>query len=420
MSSITRATVIWDNTSQTFPRNDYDCSNQDHQYLPFTLDNFGDPVLWSLAYDQPSIVLCGAEQGFWLSPLVSNEFMSCMTTTEFEKKFEANTDTLDFKLEPAVWSIETETIYSSLNGMLGTLVADNQGKSGRILSLNSRVGARGFLTSVKSLDNHLPPSFICHSERELAYELTRLKHIPLIAKPNFSMGGMGFSTFEGLVQSKGAKWKGQESGKKDILWDRHHQPILVETILGERETNRSITVDCCIDNSMHPIVGLSEQLLHNGFCYAGIKSIDEVNEGTSIDLIKDLSTKLTQSLSKLGVAGFVNFDFCETSDGRIALCDLNLRKSAPLGAHLLIRHLQNNFELEPSEYAFFPILLNSSLSIINWIKAIDAAGLLYNGVEGVAYCRLQVPDHGSSVIWNLVVGASYLDTEARLRDLVSP
>jgi hypothetical protein len=294
-------------------------------------------------------------------------------------------------IAPAVWTHHSERIQTALSKADLEVGCEVEATHGKIFNWNCRTGMRDFFLSIPYLAKYCIPSLVCHDVEQIHHAARRLRSSNIVLKSNFSMGGHGVLKFgpedpfskerlEGTYQEN--RPSNADGASKQIPWRWRNEPYLLECFVGEPTTNVSVTSDALISRSgTVAVVGISEQLLSNGFSYLGVKSLPVTFRPVRMEIIAAMEA-VGESLKGWGYRGYFNVDFGVTSDGTIFVCDLNVRRSAPLDVHMILRRLgsriDHNFLYWSADRITSPVQTEDDLC-----ERLNELGSLFDGRRGL-------------------------------------
>lgn len=298
------------------------------------------------------------------------------------------------RLTPAIWTKEASGIADSLRKRGVDVMSEVKASHGRIFHWNTRVGMRDLFLADDALADVRVPSIICHDGRQLRLTIDRLDESALMVKSNFALGGFGsclvekasqveLSTLEDLNRS----FLDSEAAKKGVDWAWRDEPFVVETVVGNPRTNRSVTVDArCREHGVVELVGLSEQLLARETHYRGIATPSAPPIVTARPRMETAVESVGAQLAARGYRGHFNLDFVVTDEGTCHLVDLNVRRSAPLDLHMVLRRISAQFP-DLTCYRHVEDLPVMSATEDELRRAIDARGRGFGPSGGLVVVR---------------------------------
>jgi hypothetical protein len=318
-------------------------------------------------------------------------------------------------LAPAVWTIQCERILGDLLRQGLDVKSEVQTSHGRIFYWNTRCGMRELFLTTPELAELAAPSLVCYDPYQVSWAATRLASDEIVVKSNFSMGGRGVASFgpnkpftldaiaESFAPARADILGSKQRLSKDTHWAWRHEPFVVECLVGETATNSSITVDCEITPTGEvALVGLSEQLLVGHFHYTGIRSATASSEALS--RVKRATLAAGYRLSRYGYRGFFNADFGITKEDAVFICDLNVRRSAPLDVHMLLQRLESLWSNSISNYwscDAWPVETSTESQLLS---EFDKMGVGFDGRNGVLLLSKPFPGHkGENTVAILVL-----------------
>jgi hypothetical protein len=382
---MTRVSLRWWNISQTFAHD-----SQSSQWpLPHQLVE--PPLLWDT--DCETLVVTGDvdvssaifDTGL-LPPNVQQfkvpDLSSDWLSSELGKHIVSRPDAANqvLMLEPAVWTSEAARIAMELRTAFKEVIPEVSTPCGRVFYWNSRVGMRDFFLETPSVAKHVIRSVVCHDITQVAALLKRCTK-PVVIKSHFAMGGAGTTLFDPANPKEietliGDSWSSSKT-KSSPIYNWRHEPYVVEEFVGNQTSNESITVDGRVNSSGRvDLIGISRQRL-SGFAYRGIANLPI----TDFSLLLEKFHAVGTGLASKGFCGYFNVDWCLLSNDQFYICDLNIRRSAPLHLHMLLRRIEEKWG-KPEQYWFdvsFPTTCRSDSEVIVRLKA---AGLLFDGRRG--------------------------------------
>ncbi len=301
------------------------------------------------------------------------------------------------RLAPCVWTRQAEMIARALEKEQVAVEAETPCPHGRVFYWNTRVGMRDLFLSIPALADHLPPSLVCHDAAQVEIAAARLGQHDLLVKSNFALGGAGSVVLRvgkpyrrDWVEAIAARASGKGKGKKTFAWAWREEPYVVERVVGNWRTNVSVTLDARQTATGTEIAGLSEQMIE-GLAYRGIRSLDPRLETHHRPCLHALTEAVGAGLAARGFAGWFNLDFVLTRDGRCFLADLNVRRSAPLDLHMLVRRIQQRSG-RMSRYRAFEAFRTHLADEDAVNRSLETTGLAFDGATGVLPLRRPVAE----------------------------
>ena len=296
-------------------------------------------------------------------------------------------------LAPAIWTRQAQLLLQSLANLGVNALPEVACPPGRVFYWNTRVGMRDLFLSIPSISPLMVPSLVCHDAHQVRIAAARLAPQRVVVKSNFSLGGMGTcfleaseafdpSSFEATLAFRDDE--GNEVPGKKFPWAWQTEPFVVERFVGARETNVSITVDAryhAIEGT--EVVGFSEQVLNRGFQYSGIRRLRHTYEMEHATNIKVAVEALGSALGIRGYSGYFNVDFGVTSEGQLFICDLNVRRSAPLNVHMILRRIRGRTDADPVAYSFLEAVDIGAADERILLDRLKSDGLLYERGRGI-------------------------------------
>ena len=304
------------------------------------------------------------------------------------------------RLAPCVWTRQAETILRVLEKARVVVEVETPCPHGRIFHWNSRIGMRDLFLSIPALAGHLPQSLVCHDLAQVKTAALRLGDQDLLIKSNFALGGLGSMLLpagadydQDLVAGIAARLPDQAKGKKAFDWAWREEPFVIEAVVGELKSNLSVTLDARQSAAGTEIVGISEQLIDQGFAYHGIRSLGAKWAARHAAALTAIAEATGQALAARGFAGWFNLDFVLTRGGQCFLVDLNVRRSAPLDLHHLVARVGQRAGRKLCYQAWerFETAQASEQAVT---CVLEAHGLAFDGTSGVL--PLRGPEAGAA------------------------
>ena len=410
MSVDTPLTLRWWNLAQTFTQTD-----PSKESSPWPVDSAAGAkaALWDV--DGPSLTLTSARPSLALVKhgLVPTQRYADLPQPDCADRWldtEAGGRLLEIarqagtiRLAPGVWTRQVDSIRRVFEKQRIAVEVETACPHGRVFHWNTRVGMRDLFLSIPSIAAHLPPSLVCHDATHVKTAASRLGGKTLLVKSNFALGGLGTVILptggvdpSKLVELIAAHLPEPVQGKgKAFAWAWREEPFVVEQFEGSLKTNISVTLDARQICGATEILGCSEQLIEDGFAYAGIRSLEPALEARHQPQLTLITEAVGQALATRGFAGCFNLDFVLTQDGRCFLVDLNVRRSAPLDLHRLLARLLARCPTDWLCYQAieqFGTVWESEAAIGH---ALASEGLAFDGRTGVLPLCCPYPCHAS-------------------------
>ena len=165
-----------------------------------------------------------------------------------------------------------------------------------------------------------------------------------LLKSNLAAGGAGIlridpgsmpatQDIDALLAARQVRTK----GKKGVFSTNH---FLLEECIGDTRTNRSITADFWVGRES-TCVGVALAKMAEAFHPAGIQwqpdALASAGEyGNHREAVVRVGLMVSHCLYELGYRGYCNLDFVLTRTEQLALCEINVRRSAPLDQFLVL------------------------------------------------------------------------------------
>ncbi len=415
-------TLRWWNLSQCFTQVD---EGLERSPWPIDAGSAARPIFWDADGTSPTITLTHRRpsatavrlglapvQSFLDPPLPDAE--SWLTSSEGKAVVDAARATGGVRLQPAIWTRQAQMLCELLRREGLAAEAETNCPHGRIFHWNTRVGMRELFLSIPSLAPHLLPSLICHDAHQLAVTTARLGGRAMLVKSNFALGGVGISVMmDGRrASSSGSVFLGKKKGA--FSWAIRDEPMLVEQFVGDAETNVSLTVDARKTAAGLEIAGVSQQLLVQGFLYDGIVCAPATIQGDQATSLRHIAEALADALARRGYHGWFNFDCVVTADRRTMLVDLNVRRSAPLDAHMIVNRLVRSVGVIGA-YRFDELEVAGCRDEEDIETALYRAGLAFDGRAGVI--TLSAPHVSATTVPFLTVATDMSELEENAHGL---
>jgi hypothetical protein len=382
---MTKLSLRWWNVSQTFAQD-----SQKSQW-PFSHQLVEPPLLWDTDCD--SLVITGdvdvssAIFEIGLSPPNIHQFKieyltSDWSSSDLWKYIVSRPDAANqvLILEPAVWTSEAARIAQELRTSFKDVIPEVTTTCGRVFYWNSRVGMRDFFLETPKIAQHVIRSIVCHDIFQVAALLKRCTK-PVMIKSHFAIGGAGTTFFDPANPKEvealiGDSWTSSKT-KTSPTYNWRHEPYVVEEFVGDQTSNTSITVDGRVNSTGSvDLIGISRQRL-NGFAYCGIANLPT----NDFSFLLEKFNAVGAGLASKGFCGHFNVDWCMLANNQFYVCDLNVRRSAPLHLHMLLRRIEEKWG-KTEQYWFdvsFPTTCSNDSEVIVRLKT---AGLLFDGKRG--------------------------------------
>lgn len=344
-----------------------------------------------------------------LAPPTPCDDHSWLDTVEGNAIITAARDAGGLRLVPCVWTRQAQQMYDALRREGITIEAEITCPHGRIFHWNSRVGMRELFLSIPQLAPYLPPSLVCHDIHQVRIASARLSSRKMVIKSNFALGGAGTSMLTKDEHFGDLDTYAKSKQKAGFSWAMRDEPTIVEEFIGDAESNLSITVDARQTPAGIAIAGISEQLLIGGFQYAGISSLGSTCLSQHEASLREIAESLGTALARRGYDGWFNFDCVATKAGKLALIDLNVRRSAPLDAHAIVNRLARvNGHI--AVYRFYEIVNPGFTNDDDTEERLLRTGLLFDGHAGTI--ALTAPDTAATTLPLMTIA----DSDEELKD----
>ena len=339
--------------------------------------------------------------------------------------------TLQAKLNPALPVRIGYTVYSEgIRALAARLRADGyqlidlpEISPGRIRYLNTKIGGAEFLRTAITDQSLLVPGMVCADADECAFALQKRDDKDyFIVKWNTGAGGSGVFRLHGnqsnipqLVRAR-ARNDSQSQNSKWPLIDK--ELFLLETEVGDLQKNDSFTADYFVfSDGKTNTVGFARQLLAAGVQYRGIQWSPEYRfKSKLISIIENCGEQLGEHLFREGFLGYFNLDFIETPDNEYYLCELNIRKSAPLDQFQLRSRLFA--ESEAKHMLFLENFSAEALATRRFQQSCDEQQAWFDGCQGILPV-LQNQGSGARAPYPIYAWADSRSELERYQDLLS-
>lgn len=298
------------------------------------------------------------------------------------------------RLVPAVWTREASRVADTLRKCGVDVTSEAAVAHGRVFHWNTRVGMRDLFLADDALADVRVPSTICHDGRQLRLAIDRLVGTKLMVKSNFALGGFGSCLVERELQFElsalddlDRSFLDADGAKKGFDWAWRTEPFVVETVVGNPRTNRSVTVDArCRGHGVVELVGLSEQLLVRETHYRGIATPSAPQIIAARPRMEAAVESVGTQLAARGYRGYFNLDFVVTDEGNCHLVDLNVRRSAPLDLHMILRRIGAQYP-DLTWYRYVEDMLVTSATEAELRRKIAAQGRGFGPSGGLVVVR---------------------------------
>ena len=306
---------------------------------------------------------------------------------------------------PAVWTNEAKQIVNLLQNAGFSVSSETDCPPGRVFDWNTRVGMRELFRSISELSPMIIPSCICWDESKVRSSSSELGNDAVVIKSNRSFGGVGSAILDlsdrfdfSLLDESNALLGSKKLASKYNAWHSWERPFVVEKLVGDLSTNLSITVDAkCLEADKVEILGCSEQILLNNLQYCGIRNYPNSLDSDVISKIHYAVRILGAALGSRQFSGYFNVDFCVTADSSIFIADLNVRRSYPLDAHMLLRRINSVApEKQKLSYRHWDSLVVNTQKGASLEEVLDNGNLLYSRGSGALPISLSQSELGQT------------------------
>ncbi|WP_044549916.1 hypothetical protein [Azospirillum lipoferum] len=210
---------------------------------------------------------------------------------------------------------------------------------------NTKIGGRDLLRGVPAAAALVPDAVVCHTplhaEAMLAGHPASERYV---LKANMGAGGSGILWVTGGETGLAARLTRPDhttGAGKNGLWPLPlDEPLLLEVGIGDPRRNRSLTADFTVmPGGTVAFEGAALQVLDDFTRYRGIAWSPGAVAPAVLASVASVGTAVGRAMARRGFSGPFNLDFILPPEGRLALAEINVRRSAPLDQHLAMRRL---------------------------------------------------------------------------------